>query len=66
MTKLEKIEQDIVSLNPADVNALADWLAEYRAELWDKQIAADANAGRLDKLVEQSRKEIAEGRVRAL
>jgi hypothetical protein len=49
MTKLEKIEQDIAALNPKDVRKLADWLEEYKAELWDQQIADDAKSGRLDK-----------------
>lgn len=54
MTKLEKIEQDISTLAPAEVRKLADWLAEYQAELWDKQISSDAEAGKLDGLAEQA------------
>jgi hypothetical protein len=38
MTKLEKIEKEIASLVPADLHKLADWIAEYREELWDRQI----------------------------
>ena len=66
MTKLEKIEQEIASLNPADVRKLADWIEEYKEELWDRQIEADAKAGKLDKLVENAQKEIAAGKVRPL
>ncbi len=51
MTKLEKIEQQIATLDPADIRKLSDWLAEYQADLWDRQIEADAKAGKLDKLV---------------
>lgn len=65
MTKLEKIEQEIASLDPADIRKLADWLAEYQAGLWDRQIEADAKAGKLDKLVQQAKAELAAGRVRA-
>lgn len=54
MTRLEKIEQDIASLDPADIRKLADWLADYQAALWDRQIEADAKAGKLDKLAEQA------------
>jgi len=54
MTKLEKIERDIASLDPADIRKLAEWLAEYQADIWDRQIEADAKAGKLDKLVEQA------------
>jgi hypothetical protein len=66
MTKLEKIEKEIASLDPKDVRKLADWIEEYKSELWDRQIEADAKAGRLDKLVENARKEIASGKVRPL
>ncbi len=54
MTKLEKIEQEIVNLSPGEVRKLVSWLAEFEAELWDKQIEDDAKAGRLDKLAEQA------------
>jgi hypothetical protein len=47
MTKLEKIEQEIATLGKDDLSKLADWLAEYQASLWDKQIEEDAKAGRL-------------------
>ena len=41
MTKLEKIEQEIASLAPADFHKLADWIAEHREELWDRQMETD-------------------------
>jgi ribosomal protein L29 len=66
MTKLEKIEQDISALDPMDVRKLADWLDEYKAELWDRQMETDAKAGKLDKLIAEARREIAEGKVRPL
>jgi hypothetical protein len=66
MTKLEKIEQEIAALDPKDVRKLADWLDDYKAELWDRQIEADAKAGKLDELVANARREIAEGKVRPL
>ncbi len=66
MTKLEKIEQDISQLAPADVHKLAAWIEEFRADLWDQQIEADAATGKLDGLVAQARADIAAGRVRPL
>jgi hypothetical protein len=64
MTKLEKIEHDITSLQPAELHKLADWLAEYRAEMWDKEIQADSKAGKLDKLFAEAEADIAAGKVR--
>ena len=66
MTKLEKIEQDITSLAPADVRKLAEWLEEYKADMWDAQIEADAKAGKLDKLFAEAEVDIAAGKVRPL
>ncbi|NJM29061.1 MAG: hypothetical protein HC855_02020 [Rhizobiales bacterium] len=51
---------------PADLRKLVDWLAEYRADLWDKQIEEDAKAGKLDKLFAEAEAEIAAGKVRPL
>jgi hypothetical protein len=66
MTKLEKIEQEIASLEPSDLRKLADWLAEYQADLWDRQIEEDAKAGKLDKLFAEAKAEIDAGKVRPL
>lgn len=66
MTKLEKIEQEIAALDPKDVRKLADWLDDYKAELWDRQIEADAKAGKLDKLAEQALADHRAGRTRPL
>jgi hypothetical protein len=66
MTKLEKIEQDIKSLAAADLQKLAEWLEEYKADLWDKQIEADAKAGKLDKLFAEAEADISAGKVRPL
>ncbi len=66
MTRLEKIEQEIASLDPADIRRLAEWLAEFQADLWDKQIEDDAKAGRLDKLFADAEADIAAGKIRPL
>ena len=63
MTKLEKIEQDIASLSASEVAKLAEWFAEFHAELWDRQIEDDAKAGKLDELVTKAKAEIAAGKV---
>ncbi len=66
MTKLEQIEKAIAALPHDDIIALADWFAEFHADLWDKQIEADAEAGKLDKFAAMARAEIAAGKVRPL
>ena len=66
MTKLEQIEQAIAALPHDDIVALADWFAEFQADLWDKQIEADAKAGRLDKLAAEARADHMAGRTKPL
>ncbi len=66
MTKLEKIEQDIASLSPGEVAKLARWFAEFHADVWDKQIADDAEAGRLDRLADQALAAHKSGKTRPL
>jgi hypothetical protein len=66
MTKLEKIEQDITTLSAADFKKLTEWLAEYQADLWDRQIEEDAKVGRLDKLAEEALADHRAGRTRPL
>jgi hypothetical protein len=66
MSKLEKIEQDIASLTPGEVAKLARWFAEFQADVWDKQIEADAEAGRLDRQAEQALGAYRAGKTRPL
>jgi hypothetical protein len=48
MSTVQEIESAITRLAPKEVEAVAEWLAEYREDLWDRQIQADAAAGKLD------------------
>ncbi|WP_292418844.1 hypothetical protein [Mesorhizobium sp.] len=64
MTKLEQIEKSVAELSPEELKAFAAWFETLQADLWNKQIEADAKAGRLDKLVAEARAEIAAGKLR--
>ena len=66
MTKLEQIEKAVTALTPAEIKQFANWFAEFHADLWDQQIAADFESGRLDKFVAEAKVEIAIGEVREL
>ncbi len=46
---LQDIETAIATLPPDDVVALSQWLEEFLADQWDRQIEEDIKAGRLDK-----------------
>lgn len=66
MTKVEEIERAIEGLTPEEWVALSEWIEEYKADAWDRQIDEDAKAGRLDFLVDQALAHEAAGRVRDL
>lgn len=55
MSNVQEIESAIAQLEPKDVHAVADWLLEYRETLWDEEIAADADAGKLDLLIKKAK-----------
>ncbi len=63
---VKELETAISKLAPAQLAALGEWFDEYRAEEWDRQIEADAKAGRLDALIREARVDIAAGRTRPL
>lgn len=66
MSTVAEIESAIAKLKPEEIQAVADWLQELREELWDRQIEADAKAGRLDKLMEEAKQDFLAGRCKPL
>ena len=58
---VKEIEKAIVQLPVSDVDKLVGWLEDYRAQLWDKQIEEDLEAGRLDALLAEVDKECEAG-----
>ncbi len=66
MRSVEEIESEIAKLKPAEVRRIAKWLAEYEADLWDRRIAEDAAAGKLDRFVQEALAEYREGKTRPL
>jgi hypothetical protein len=66
MTKLEKLEAEIKKLSIDEMRQLSDVLADLQADLWDEQIARDCDAGKLDALIEEAKKDIAAGQVKPL
>ena len=54
MGAIEKLELLIKSLSPEELAEFREWFAEFDAQVWDRQIEADAAAGKLDRLIEES------------
>ena len=62
MGKVESIESLIQELSPEELATLREWLATYDAEAWDRQLEADAKAGKLDALAERALQDHLAGR----
>lgn len=66
MTKLEQIEKSVSELNPKELEAFSAWFEEFQAERWDRQVEADASAGKLDALANKALAEFRAGKTRPL
>jgi hypothetical protein len=66
MGKIEHIEQQISLLSPEELAVFRRWYAAFDADAWDRQIAADAEAGRLDSLIAEARADYDAGKAREL
>ena len=60
------MQSEISDLPPEDFRKLADWIEEKRASDWDRQMERAAEAGKLDRLWEKAKREIAAGKARPL
>lgn len=66
MTSLAEIKEAIQNLPPTEFAEIARWLEDVREDEWDRQIEADAAAGRLNFLKEQVAQARVAGTVREL
>lgn len=66
MSTVAEIEAAISHLRPEELAELIEWLKEYDAEAWDRQIEADLDAGRLDETIAEAEREYRAGLSRPL
>lgn len=58
---VRELEMAIMQLSAQELAELMVWLEEYHAQMWDKQIEEDLEAGRLDALLAEVDKEYEAG-----
>ena len=66
MTKVEKLERDIRDLTPKQLADFRRWFLEFDGAAWDREIEADAAAGKLDAMAEAALADHTAGRSRKL
>lgn len=62
MSEVEELETRVRNLPREDFSKFRDWFFQVENELWDKQIKADFQAGKFNRLIEKAREEFAQGK----
>jgi hypothetical protein len=57
MSTVQYIESAISTLSRVDLAALRAWFVAFDSEAWDRQIAEDAQSGRLDSFYQRLQQE---------
>jgi hypothetical protein len=55
MGKIDDLERQVKGLSADELASFRRWFAEFDAEAWDRQFAADVRAGKLDALAGRAR-----------
>lgn len=63
---IQEIEQAVTSLSSKELALFRQWFEKFDAKLWDEQIAADARAGKLDRVAEKALAEYRAGKAKEL
>jgi len=66
MDKVEAIGHEIEALSEKELEEFRRWFAAFDADAWDRQMEADARAGRLDFLAEEALEDMRTGKVTEL
>ena len=66
MTTVDEISGAVKRLPKKELARFRKWFAEYDATVWDRQIEADAKAGRLETLIREAQRDHRAGRTKPL
>jgi predicted nucleic acid-binding protein len=61
MTRVQRLASEIQNLTHDELVEFRKWFADYDGELWDRQIEADAAAGKFDELAAEALAEFERG-----
>ena len=66
MSRITKIQQEILALSQTDYIQLRQWFSELDWEKWDRQIETDSDTGKLDFLIDEALEEKEKGTLKDL
>lgn len=56
MSKRVAIAEKLIrELSPEELGQFSRWFADFQDRIWERQIAADSGAGKLDRLIEKAK-----------
>jgi hypothetical protein len=62
MSGVSEIEDAVLRLTPAELDAFRTWFTEFEAAAWDRQMGDDVATGRLDALADEALEDLRAGR----
>lgn len=62
MSTVEEIQTAVQQLTIEERDQLRDWFQTFEDDDWDREIAADVAAGKLDKMAEEAIRDLRKGR----
>jgi hypothetical protein len=57
MSKVEELEEEVRELSAEELATFGQWFQAFDTEAWDRQLEADALAGKLDAFAEEAPKD---------
>jgi hypothetical protein len=66
MTRVQLLEREVRKLDRASLRVFRNWLEEYSAAAWDRQIARDSRSGKLKKVFAKDLAQYKAGKSRPL
>jgi len=66
VSKVERLENEVRTLSTEELATFREWFREFDADAWDREIEADASAGKLDDLADRALKAHRTGKTTSL
>jgi hypothetical protein len=63
---VQELEKAVAKLSPQELAEFRAWFQQFDLDEWDRQIARDSEAGKLDKFAEEAIADYKAGRVKEL